>query len=142
MELGAGMPLARPEQVGDLGVRAPGHELADRVAAVQEPAPGAVDQGDRALGADDPGQPRRVRPGVGWSGLGWEAPERSWSAARSGGAVGRFGHGAMVPRAGEEALDRGDECARIGVMGSVALAGQDDDPAVRQDADRAPRSRP
>ena len=64
MELRAGMPLARPEQVRDLGVRPALDELADRVAAVEEPAVLAVDKADRALGAMTPSRPGRDRAGV------------------------------------------------------------------------------
>ena len=47
------MPLAGPQQVGNFGVRAAVDELGDRVAAVQQPSVGAVDEADGAFGAND-----------------------------------------------------------------------------------------
>lgn len=57
VELDAGVPFAGPQEVGDLRIRAPGDELADRVAAIQEPPVLAVDETDRALGPDDALEP-------------------------------------------------------------------------------------
>ena len=87
MELRAGMPFAGPEQVGNLAVRSLGHELADRVAPVQEPTAGAVDEGDRALGADDPGQAGRVGPVVDWLLGGWSGRRRAGAPAAGAGVL-------------------------------------------------------
>ena len=60
-----GIPVARPEQVRDRGVRPVIDEIADPVAAVQQPAALAVDVAERRLGGDDAFEAGRVGPRVG-----------------------------------------------------------------------------
>ena len=64
-EVRIGLPLAGPQQLGDLRVRAALDELADRVAAVLEAAGLAVDHGERRLAGQDALQPGRVGAFVG-----------------------------------------------------------------------------
>ena len=78
-------------------------QLADRVAAVEQPAVGAVDEADRALGGDHALEPRRVRPrvvggrgrlGVGGTGdVALAVGGRSWRD----GSVGRCAAKPPVP---------------------------------------------
>ena len=46
-------PLAAPQQLGDLGEAAALDQLADRIAAIQQPAVGAVDLRELGLAGDD-----------------------------------------------------------------------------------------
>ena len=116
VELDAGMPLAGPQQVGDLGVRAAGDELADRVAAVQEAAVLAVDEADRALGADDALEAGRVRPLVGGCGR----RRRAWGRAM-------VSHGRMVEWSRRRVKARTSAAKRSGwrVVGGVLRARDD-----------------
>ena len=46
-------PLVGPQQVGDLGERAFAYEFPDGVAAVEQPAVSAIDEGKRGLPRED-----------------------------------------------------------------------------------------
>ncbi len=65
MQLGVVRPSAGPQQFGDLRVGALAYELADRIAAVQQPAVGPVDQGDRRFAGNDAFEPWRIGSLVG-----------------------------------------------------------------------------
>ena len=64
-EAGIAVPLAGPQEVGDLRVRAAIDEIADPIPAVEEPSVRPVDEPDRAFGPDNALEAGRVRPRVG-----------------------------------------------------------------------------
>ena len=51
--MGFGQPLVGPQQVGDLGEAAFAHELSDGIAAIEQPAIRAIDEGKRGLPRED-----------------------------------------------------------------------------------------
>ncbi len=57
-----GVPVACPQEVGDSRIRAALDEIADPVAAVQQPARGAIDVREARLAGDDALEPRGIGP--------------------------------------------------------------------------------
>lgn len=51
--MGVVVPFISPEKMGDLGEAAVAYKLPDGVAAIEQPAVGAVDEGKRCLPRED-----------------------------------------------------------------------------------------